>query len=198
MTKAALRRKVLAQRKTLTAEDVRQRSQLIAGRFFDFLNHSSLANTPVRIHSFLPIQRQNEVDTWLIIRKIWEEYTHLTIAVPVTDASENTLSHYRLLPETLLVENRWGIPEPATPVQQPQQPADFALVLVPLLTFDQQGQRLGYGGGFYDRFLAKCRPDCLKIGLSLVEPVGRIDGIERTDVRLNACLTPDQTWLFSI
>lgn len=196
MTKAELRRQFLRERKALPTDEVKRRSELIAEGFFDLLDKSDLATGPATIHTFLPIQRQNEVDTWPIIRFLWMNYGHLNIAVPVTNPSKNALSHYRLFPETLLVENRWGIPEPVGTDLQPQQPADFDLVLVPLLAFDQQGQRIGYGGGFYDRFLSECRPDCLKIGLSLVEPIARINDIEQTDVRLDVCIASGQTYFF--
>ena len=195
MSKDELRRQFLRQRKALTPDDVNRGSQRIAERFFGFLENSSLVHHPATIHLFLPIQRLNEVDTWLIIRKIWTEYKHLTVAVPVTNTSDDTLTHYRLFPETLLVENRWGILEPVSTAQQ-LQPTDFDLVLVPLLVFDRQGQRIGYGGGFYDRFLAECRLDCFKVGLSFVEPVDQIDSIEITDVPVDICLTPEQIYYF--
>ncbi|MBD2754710.1 5-formyltetrahydrofolate cyclo-ligase [Spirosoma validum] len=197
MDKVTARQQFLAKRKTLSANDVKRRSELIARRFFDFLKKHGLADKSPTIHTFLPIKRQNEVDTWLIIRHIWSEYTNLRIIVPVTDISTNALRHYNLHPQTALVENRWGISEPVTDSQASVSPADFDIVLVPLLAFDEQGNRVGYGGGFYDRFLADCRPDCRKIGLSLFDPIKQIEDTEQTDVPLDICITPDRVWLFS-
>ena len=197
MTKAELRRQFLRERKALSTDEVKQRSELITGRFFDFLDKNDFVTGPATIHTFLPIERQHEVDTWPIVRFLWANYGHLDIAVPVTDTSNNSLIHYNLFAETPLIENRWGIPEPVGTNLQPQQPINFDLVLVPLLAFDQQGQRIGYGGGFYDRFLAECRPDCLKIGLSLFGSVAQISDIEPTDVRLDGCATPDHFYIFS-
>ena len=71
------------------------------------------------------------------------------------------------------------------------------MVLVPLLAFDKLGHRVGYGKGYYDRFLAKCPPNCLRIGLSLFDPVERIDDVVPTDIRLNSCLTPVHTYVFA-
>ncbi|MDB5241886.1 MAG: 5-formyltetrahydrofolate cyclo-ligase, partial [Spirosoma sp.] len=51
--------------------------------------------------------------------------------------------------------------------------------------------------GYYDRFLAQCRPDCQKIGLSLFNPIDLIIDAEPTDIRLNACITPEQTYRFT-
>ena len=59
------------------------------------------------------------------------------------------------------------------------------MVLVPGLCFDGDGHRVGYGKGFYDRFLKTCRPDCIKIGLSYFEPVESIDDVHEGDVRLD-------------
>ena len=65
------------------------------------------------------------------------------------------------------------------------------MVLVPLLACDRAGHRVGYGKGFYDRFLAACRPDCRKIGLSYFRPVEAIVDVYDGDVRLDRVITPD-------
>jgi 5-formyltetrahydrofolate cyclo-ligase len=64
------------------------------------------------------------------------------------------------------------------------------VVFVPLLAFDKNGNRVGYGKGFYDNFLAKCREDVIKIGLSFFEPEEIIDDVFKTDIRLDYCVTP--------
>jgi len=191
VTKAQLRTDFLAQRRALTADEVERRSRAIADLVFTQIDN------PRYIHTFLPILRQNEVNTWPIIHRIWREFPQHKIAVSVTDPVSQTLTHYKLTPDIPLIENRWGIPEPnpkssrfGAPIQHPA--SNFDMVLVPLLAFDLQGHRVGYGGGYYDRFLAECRPDCLKIGLSLFEPVELIEGIEETDVPLYACITPER------
>jgi 5-formyltetrahydrofolate cyclo-ligase len=78
------------------------------------------------------------------------------------------------------------------------RPAQLDAVLVPLLACDQRGHRVGYGGGFYDRFLAECRPGALFIGLSLLdaEPLAEIADVLPTDVPLHACITPGGVWNF--
>lgn len=190
MTKAALRTQFLSQRKALLPNDVAERSAAIANRFF--LEHSIISGT---LHLFLPIDRQNEVDTWLIIRQLWRDFPAVRVVVSVTDMVTNQLTHYPLLPDMTLTENRWGIPEPLSDAA-PIPATDFDSVLVPLLAFDRQGHRVGYGKGYYDRFLANCRPDCRKIGLSLFGPIDRITDVEPTDVQLDGCLTPERTYYF--
>ena len=71
-------------------------------------------------------------------------------------------------------------------------------VLVPLLTVDAAGHRVGYGGGFYDRFLAECGPNTQFIGVSVLDeaPVAGIADLLPTDVALHAYLTPGGAWRF--
>lgn len=73
---------------------------------------------------------------------------------------------------------------------------EIDLVIVPLLAFDERGYRVGYGRGFYDRFLAQCRPDAQKIGLSYFPPVERIDDVNEFDIKLDSCVTPGKVWRF--
>ena len=73
---------------------------------------------------------------------------------------------------------------------------EIDLVLVPLLCFDKKGFRVGYGKGFYDRFLSKCRSDVLKIGLSYFKPVEKIEDVRDFDVALDYCITPKGVWHF--
>jgi 5-formyltetrahydrofolate cyclo-ligase len=70
------------------------------------------------------------------------------------------------------------------------------MVLVPLLCADPSGHRVGYGKGFYDRYLAKCRPGCLKIGLNYFAPVDQGFDADEHDIRLDACVTPELTYHF--
>jgi 5-formyltetrahydrofolate cyclo-ligase len=69
-------------------------------------------------------------------------------------------------------------------------------VLIPLLAFDRKGHRVGYGKGYYDRFLRTCRKDVVKIGFSYFDPVEKIEDASRYDVRLNYCITPNDIYRF--
>jgi 5-formyltetrahydrofolate cyclo-ligase len=120
------------------------------------------------------------------------------LAAPVVQPDGFSLKHYELTLATPLVNNRWGIPEPVPTSTAEVWPAQLDAVLVPLLACDQRGHRVGYGGGFYDRFLAQCRPGAKFIGLSLLddEPLAEIADVLPTDVPLHACLTPGGVWNF--
>ena len=190
MTKAQLRAEYKQKRTGMTPAAVFALSQQIADRFFgDERIRQALTKPAAVLHTFLPIRRQNEVDTWFIIKRVWAEFSHVRVLSSVTDTEARILTSFTLRPDTVLVENRWGIPQLATrssPVLQSP-----TLVLVPLLTVDETGHRVGYGGGYYDRFLAEVGPDCLKIGLSLFRPVASIDDVEPTDVALQGCICPE-------
>lgn len=193
MTKSALRQQFMVQRRALSADNVERQSQQITEQLFaEFF----IGVTKIILHTFLPIVRQNEVNTWPIIHRIWQDFPSGQIAVSVADITTNRLTHHVFTPETPLIENRWGIPEPQPSSCTVINSEQIAVVLVPLLAFDKQGYRVGYGKGYYDRFLAECRPDCLKIGLSLFEPVECITDVELTDIRLDRCVTSEQVYFF--
>jgi len=91
-----------------------------------------------------------------------------------------------------LILNPFGIAEPAG--GEVVDPEEIDLIFIPMLAFDQQGYRVGYGKGYYDRFLSRCRRDCLKVGLSFFEPIEMIEDVHAGDVRLDLCITPEQVY----
>lgn len=193
-TKTALRRVALAQRAALSAAAVAQRSQQLCEQLFQ---HYPVAQWRW-LHVFLPITQRNEPDTWRIIHRIWAEALPVRLAVPVMQPDGASLKHYELTPATPLAENHWGISEPVPAAATEVTPAQLDAVLVPLLAVDAAGQRVGYGGGFYDRFLAQCGPQTRFIGVSVLDdaPVARIANVLPTDVPLHAYLTPGGRWRF--
>ena len=70
------------------------------------------------------------------------------------------------------------------------------MILVPLLAFDRKGMRVGYGKAFYDKFLAGCKPDIIKVGVSILDPVESIDDVYEHDVPLSCCITPKEFYDF--
>jgi len=63
-------------------------------------------------------------------------------------------------------------------------------VIVPLLAIDKRGHRVGYGKGYYDKLLSQCKPTCMKVGVTLFEPIEEIEDVNEMDVPLDYCLTP--------
>lgn len=186
--KAEIRRTALARRRALPPAERAWRSEQLVAQLF---RHFPVAEWGW-LHLFLPLVPRGEPDTWLIIHRIWAAKLPVRLAVPVVQADGASLRHYELRPETRLLTTRWGIPEPDVSLATEVSPTILDVVLVPLLAVDVNGQRVGYGGGFYDRFLAQCRPGAQFIGLSLLddEPVAPLPDVLPTDVPLHACVSP--------
>ena len=148
------------------------------------------------VHVFLPIRKNNEVDTFSILNYFKHEQPQLKILVPRTSFKNLSISNIVYDHEfTILGRNKYDIPEPIHGRIVPALEIDA--VFIPLLGFDVNGNRVGYGKGFYDRFLSECRPDVVKIGLSFFDPVERIDDINKYDIPLDLCITPAKTWTFT-
>ena len=188
MTKAEARKTFLQKRLTLTEAAYQQLNLQLYQQFFTQLDLSFLKC----IHLFLPIESKREPDTWPIIDRIRREFPHIRISIPkvVDDKLENI--YFEGFHQ--LKKNKWGIMEPEQGVPTPPEKID--LVVVPLLAYDNQGHRVGYGKGFYDQFLAQCRHDSQKIGLSFFEPTALIEDVVDFDFRITGCLTPTKFYKF--
>lgn len=144
------------------------------------------------IHLFLPIIKKREPDTWLLRDWLKNNYPEIKIAFPQTDFSTLSMRNFTDDDTLQLAPNAWGITEPVAGTEINTDEID--LVIIPLLAFDEQGYRVGYGKGFYDRFLTQCRPDVQRMGLSFFEPVGLIEDVDVYDMRMDACITPEQIY----
>lgn len=144
------------------------------------------------LHSYLPTEK--EVDPHAIIDYLRFCNPGMQVLVPQTNFADLTMVSYIYNDETELRLNELGIAEPVNSQLVDNQLID--VVLVPLLAFDEQGNRVGYGKGFYDRFLQTCRKDVIKIGLSFFEAVSSIDDADEFDVPLNYCVTPSRVYEF--
>lgn len=186
MTKSELRKIYLAERKNLSPVEKKQKSERIGERFFA---NFDLTKTKF-LHGFLPIEKFDEIYTKPIFERVWREFSHVETLVPRIDFTTNEIENLTFTSETELARNAWQIDEPAR--GERIEPEKIDLVLVPLLCFDERGFRVGYGRGFYDRFLKNCRADCLKIGLSYFAPVAEISDAEDFDVKLDFFVTPQK------
>ena len=146
------------------------------------------------VHTYLASLRLNEPDTSSIIRYLHFREPQLKVAVPRIDLSTNDMHHIHMDDNVNLLTNNYGIDEPET--GDHVEINEIGLVLVPLLAFDAAGFRVGYGKGFYDRFLKKCRPDTIKVGISFFDEPQEIDDIDVFDVPLDYCATPSRLFTF--
>ena len=147
------------------------------------------------VHIFMPITENKEIDTFSVLEYFKEHEPHLKLVIPKTDFDKVEMQNILFDPVyTILGRNKHGIPEPIHGQVISSQYID--VVIMPLLGFDLAGNRVGYGKGFYDRFLTQCRQDVKKIGLSFFDPVDRVEDINEFDKRLDACITPEKIWEF--
>jgi 5-formyltetrahydrofolate cyclo-ligase len=144
------------------------------------------------VHSFLPILSKKEPNTSLIIDRLKKDFPQIRISIPRVE--NNDLLNFYFEDESQLKKNQWGILEPASGEPTPTEIID--LVIVPLLAFDRKGNRVGYGKGFYDRFLNDCRTDCKKVGLSFFEPTSSILLKEAHDIPMDVVITPTHVFTF--
>ncbi len=141
-------------------------------------------------HIFISISKYNEIDTSSIINKLKSKQK--IIIVP--KISNNELVHIAINDQTEFSINEYGIKEPNNGNHFIIENLD--LIFIPLLAFDLEGHRVGYGKGYYDRFLKLTNNSTLKIGLSFFDPINKILDIDDNDVKLDYCITPTQIHKF--
>jgi len=142
-------------------------------------------------HIFISISKYNELDTSSIINKLKSEQK--IIIVP--KISNNELVHVAINDDTEFSLNDYGIREPNNGNHFIIENLD--IIFIPLLAFDIEGHRVGYGKGYYDRFLKLTNNSTLKIGLSFFDPINKILDIDDNDVKLDYCVTPKQVHKFN-
>jgi 5,10-methenyltetrahydrofolate synthetase len=190
MTKSELRRSYLAKRQLLSIDEHERSNAHIVARFFQLFDLSSIKV----LHCFISVPRFGEVDTRPIFQRVWSDFPSVETVVPRINHRTNELENLRYAPDTELSYNRWQIGEPVH--DDRVDASEIDIVLVPLLCFDRCGHRVGYGKGYYDRLLTRCRPDCKKVGLSTFPPIDEIADACDSDVRLDSCITPTDVFNF--
>lgn len=177
-------------RNELSEAEVQEKSfQMLSNclQYFDWKKHHCL-------HTFLPIPHLKEVNTDLIINVLRDNFPHLIIAVPKIDFNSLIILSVRLDVGAALSLNHIKIPEPIDSMLIDTALID--IVFIPLLCVDTQGHRVGYGKGFYDKFLATCKPNIIKVGLSFFAPIQKISDISSHDIALDYCVTPERIYNF--
>lgn len=188
MDKRTLRNTYLEKRLSLSTAEYQKRNQLLINRLLNYLDIENIHF----VHSFLAMTDKKEVNTFAIIDAIRSISPKMLIAVSKTVA-KGELSHYMLNEQTRIEKNNWGIPEPVA--GEAANINEIDVVLVPLISFDKEGHRIGYGKGYYDRFLKKV-PQAKKVGLALTPPLDHIPYSNEMDVRLDACVSPFENYEF--
>jgi 5-formyltetrahydrofolate cyclo-ligase len=187
MLKKELRAKYKALRNQLSENDLEELSLAIANK---------VLTLPIwektYFHIFLPITEHKEVNTEFILHLLSGKDKEIIISK--SDFETREMTHFLLTDNTKIKKNEYNIPEPIDGLEVPANKID--VVFVPLLAFDKNGHRAGYGKGFYDKFLMECKPETIKIGLSFFEAEENIEDVFVNDVKLDHCVTPNAVYRF--
>lgn len=140
------------------------------------------------------ISANNEPNTHLFSSYLRHFIPGLQMAYPKSNFENNTMQAIAIDESTSYKTNKYLITEPQNGNILP--PSSIDIVFVPLFVCDSNGFRVGYGKGFYDKYLANCREDCVKVGFSYFEPIQKIDDINEFDIPLNMCITPNCVYEF--
>lgn len=190
MTKEELRKLYKQKRLALSATDRLKLDDLLLIQ----LQRLALDSNIQTVMSFWPLENHGEMNTHLYTRYLELIFPGLKVTFPVTDASAIEMKAVLVKDNTAFVENKYGITEPQN--GEEVSPNEIDLVFVPLLAFDKNGFRVGYGKGYYDRFLQHCRRDAVTIGFSYFEAVDKIEDTHQFDVPLNYCISPHKIYEF--
>jgi 5-formyltetrahydrofolate cyclo-ligase len=181
MLKKELRQKYKALRQNFTTNEIEDLSLAIANK---------LLTLPIwektYFHIFLPITEQKEVNTECVLHLLSGKDKEVILSK--SDFKTRNLTHILLTDNTKIKKNEYNIPEPVAGIEVPTNKIE--VVFVPLLAFDKKGNRVGFGQGFYDKFLSECKPDTIKIGFSFFEAEELIADVYDGDVKLDYCVTP--------
>lgn len=189
MTKKELRIKYKAKRLALSENGMMKLDDLLLIQFqkLSFENVQTLL-------SYEPMPHTAEPQTHLFSRYLQHLIPNLQVAYPKTDFTSHSMQAIAVDEDTEFRMNEFQISEPIGSIIIPSQEID--LVFVPLLICDANGYRVGFGKGFYDRYLQQCREDVIKISFSYFEPVANIDDKHEHDVPVNYCITPHSIYEF--
>lgn len=182
-TKEALRKRILQERKAFTPKRLHEISQVITERILN----SDVYKNANSVHCYASIKDQGEINTFPLMQEILNSNRHLVMSKMIANKQ---LQHFQVPNLSELKVNSFGIAQPQMGTEiAPEEPE---LIIVPLLAADQRGNRLGYGAGYYDRFLKKTKG--IRLGICshnfLLEYLPK----EPHDVPLSALVT-DKIWM---
>lgn len=188
MQKAQIRKEQLALRKALPSRERLRMDDLLLLQFqsFDWGGVETVL-------SYWPLSNMAEPNTHLFTGYLRHMLPGVQLAYPRI-TGPGTMEAIAIDEDTVYRDNAWGIPEPDGKETIAVQ--DLDLVLVPLVAFDAAGYRVGYGKGFYDRFLAGAASSTTLVGFSYFDPVPLIADLHPFDLPLHWGITPQAVYAF--
>lgn len=180
--KEELRKNLLNQRSDIPEPEFYGASADIIERLKGLLEYENASI----IHCYVSMNKRREVETRVLIKEMLAKGKE--VVVPITNVEDGTLKNVRLHSFNELEENQWGVLEPPSGEEVTED--KFDLIIVPMVGGDEEGNRIGYGKGFYDRFLQKV--DCKKIGLSFDQNILKKIPTENFDIPMDKIVTENR------
>lgn len=179
----------MSKRKALPASERRKLDDLLLIQ----LQRFSFGNVET-LFTYFSADNLAEPNTFLFTDYMRFRFPNLRVAYPIVDLNSRDMQAGEVFEDTEFAVNSYGLTEPDT--EDILLPEDIDVAFVPLLACDLEGYRVGFGKGYYDKFLSLCRDDVLKIGFSYFEPVQEISDINEYDIPLDFCATPSSLYAF--
>lgn len=180
-----LRLQMRETRERLSSLEVENRSRLL----FSKLEANNLLQQAQTIMGFVAIKNEVNLTEWLI-KKLNQAKT---IILPRVEA-DGQISGVKFTDWGNTIKSKLGIIEP---LGEPFPEQEIDAVLVPGLVFDLKGYRLGYGKGYYDRFLPKLRKDSFKCGVCFDFQIVESIFPHEKDIPVDCLITEQQTLLIN-
>jgi len=184
-TKETLRQELRLQREEITQEEYTTRSAEIAKRLLEILRPFQT----ILVYSSKP----PEVDTRPLIATLLKQGKK--VIVPIIQCEDCSLRLSYIRTPDVLVPSTFSVPEPVGK-EIPADPAEIEVALIPLLGFDAGGNRIGYGAGYYDRFLSQ-QTHFPTVGVAFAVQECVTIPHEPTDQTLDAVVTESEYTIFS-
>lgn len=189
MTKAELRKLYKQKRLLLSSKERLRLDDLMLIQFqnFDFTGIETVL-------TYWPMANANEPNTHLFSGYLRHVVPNLQLAYPVINSNNESMQAAVINEETIYAPNKYGIMEPT--IINAIAPTQLQLILVPLLAYNTQGFRVGYGKGYYDKFIAQCASNTVLMAFSYFEPEPIIADVATFDIPLHFCITPHTIYEF--
>ncbi|MCX8525236.1 5-formyltetrahydrofolate cyclo-ligase [Chryseobacterium formosus] len=186
MKKSEIRKLYLQKRKALSSDEIFSLSENIFKNFIDYFKPIS----GQKVHVFIPIEKFNEIRTQIFI----DYFLSRNIQVFVPKIVDTKLISVEIFTESKFEVNSWGISEPIS--IEDSEISDFDFVITPLLYCDSNGNRVGYGKGFYDHFFENISKETKKIGVNYFNPEAMVEDVWKNDIPLDYLVTPTDVLSF--
>ena len=189
MLKKSIRELYLKKRLSLTDSDWIGQSNCIVSNF------KTVGLEPIKcLLSYSTLIDRKEFDITPCVAIIKSTCPEVEIGWPRIEPDLLSMEAHQVSEDGLFAKNKFNILEPINGKIIIPESIDAAFV--PLVAFDNRGYRVGYGKGYYDRYLKRCRANLVKIGFSFFEPIDQIKDINHFDVPLDLCITPSRIYEF--